>query len=97
MDDYSRIDGWLSFLLGGVLAFVAGLKSFFNLKSRVESNERDIKGLKDDHNARLMSIENQITAVRNEVRQDIKDAGDRTEKRHDTLEEMMRVVIQRVK
>ena len=96
MDDYSKMDGWFSAILGAGLTAVAGLKSFFNLKNRVEVNERDIKLLKDDHDKRLTGIENQIATVRTEVRQDIKDVADRTEQRHDTLESLLRVVIAKV-
>jgi vacuolar-type H+-ATPase subunit E/Vma4 len=75
---------------------VAGLKSFFNLKSRVETTERDVRVLKEDHDKRLAGIESQIQAVRTEVRQDIKNVADQTEKRHDTLENLLRVVVAKV-
>ncbi len=96
MDDFSKLDGWFSVCLGAFLAFVAALKSFFSLKNRVDVNERDIGVLKNEHEYRLQTIEKQIASVRTEVRQDIKEVAEQAERRHDTLESLLRVVVSKV-
>jgi hypothetical protein len=82
MQDLSKLDGWFSGLLGAFLAMIAGLASFFNLKGRVdalhnrtESNDREIQALKNAADSRFA-----------EIRADIHDVSERTERRHDIIE-----------
>ena len=70
---------------------------FFRLAGRVDSNEKAITVLENNHEKRLLSIEQQIATVRHEVRQDIKDGGDRTDKGHERLENLLNIVVQKVK
>ena len=97
MDDLSKADGWASFFLGLVLSAIGGLAMFFRLAGRVDSNEKAITVLENNHDKRLLAIEQQIATVRHEVRQDIKDVGDRTDKGHERLENLLNIVVQKVK
>lgn len=69
MDDLSRLDGWASFVLGAFLAMLAGLKSFFSLKARVERAE-----------AEGAANKLAITEIRTEIRQDMKQLNDKLDR-----------------
>lgn len=69
MDDMSKLDGWAQFFFGALLTFFAGLKSFFNLKSKVERDGE-----------RITALEVTMTTVRTEIRDDMKKIDDKLDR-----------------
>jgi len=83
--DEMRVDGGIvAIVMGALGAAWTMIRMFFNLMKRVENNEKDITSLKRAHDQKL-----------EEMRDDIHDLSDRTEKRHDSIESKLDRLIER--
>lgn len=93
MDDLTIAEKWLSGVVaacGVVMAWssrVAKQSAISDrIAARVEATEKDIRVLKEAHDQRLNDIQNDIHALKTEVKTDLQAIWTRTEERHSRLD-----------
>lgn len=65
--------------------------------ARVEATEKDIKVLKEAHDQRFIDIQNDIHALKTEVKTDLQAIWNRTEERHTRLDGKLDRLLERSK
>lgn len=82
MDNMQRVDLWLGFVAAVIGAVWKVVAMIFGLRKRVDDNTKDIEVLRKATKERMDHGSKEMTGLRN----DIRDLGDRTEGRHDKIE-----------
>lgn len=95
MDEFSVAEK----LLAGVIAVGTVIAGFSNrvtkLYVRIATIEKDIEVMKLANGQALATIQNDISALRNEMRSDIRSIQERSEERHDRTDAKLDRLIER--